>query len=334
MTWKEKRTITILSSILLILLATVVVVLGIRYQKSRTPGTDTPTDQPVLSDPTSYVALSYNNGSTTASFSLDETDIWRWDGNTKFPLDDTVIRSILTELTAWNPQQTLTDASALEGSGVKESTANLTATAADGSVTSLLFGKTTTDGKSYYVQLNEDEHTVYIIPDTLMKLMAVPVYDMCRLPQLPALEESMLQTITIQGPAKNKNPGLVTTLTAQRAEEESETTWRADGANVTDLPAVQALLEDVTHLTLSKCVSFNPSKKAVSICGFDHPTAALEIAYLSESGAERTLTLSVGTKAPDKSGRYVRVNDDTTIYLLATEQLDPLVNLAVHGLES
>ena len=39
----------------------------------------------------------------------------------------------------------------------------------------------------------------------------------------------------------------VTTLTAQRpeGEEEAEATWRSGGANVTDSPTVQALLEDL-----------------------------------------------------------------------------------------
>ena len=52
-----------------------------------------------------------------------------------------------------------------------------------GETCSLVFGNTTTDGNSYYVRLNGDETTAYILPDTLYKLLCRPVYDMMELPK-------------------------------------------------------------------------------------------------------------------------------------------------------
>ena len=70
-----------------------------------------------------------------------------------------MIREILDLLVSWNPQQTLTDDKALEASGLDEPTASLTAATADGTVTTVLFGRTTTDGNSDYVRLNGDYRT-------------------------------------------------------------------------------------------------------------------------------------------------------------------------------
>lgn len=337
MTWKERRTVTILTTILLILIAAVLVVLGIRYRENRTAEEgDLPVsaDTGIVVDPTAYTSLLYDNGTSTLSFTRNDAGLWLWDGNTDFPLDDATISSILEQLTAWNPQQTLTDAEALENSGLDEPVASLTATTASGASTSLLFGKTTTDGTSYYVRLNSDERTVYIIADTLYKLMQVPIYDMCRLPQLPVLAEEDLRSITIRGAAQGEDPvGLTTVLTAQRAEGDNTTSWRSSGANVTDLPAVRSLLEDVTALSVTKCIDFNPSDEAATLCGFDEPAAVLDIGYTTKGGSEQALHLTIGNRLPDGSGRYTRVGEDTTLYLLTTDLLDPLMRLSVEGLE-
>ena len=335
MTWSERRIVTILSTILLILMAALLVVLGMRYRASRDIGKEAPApgDTGVVTDQNAYTSLQYDNGSTTLSFTRDENGTWTWDGSRDFPLDDAVITSILELLTNWKPQQILTGAEAVEKSGLSEPVASLTAVTASGAVTTVLFGNTTTDGDSYYARLNGDETTVYIVADTLYRLMTVPVYDMYDLPELPELREDRIQSITVQGPSPDGDlPGTLTVLTAQRAEADTATTWRSSGANVTDVPLVQSLLEDVTALTITKCVDFDPSAEAASICGLDTPAATLNVTYATEGGAQQALHITVGSRLPDGSGRYIRLGDDTTLFFLPTELLDPLMRIAAEGL--
>lgn len=333
MTWKERRIVTILTTILLVLMAALLIVLGIRYRVSRALQEETAgPGEAAVTDPAAYTTLQYNNGSTTLSFSKNETGVWAWDGNQEFPLDDTVVSSILELLSNWKPQQTLTGAEAIEKSGLAQPTASLTAGTAGGASTTVLFGSATTDGSSYYVRLNGDETTVYIVADSLYKLMQIPVYDMYDLPQLPELRESCIQSIVLQGTPAADHPGPVTVLTAQQATDDAAATWRSSGANVTDLPLVRSLMEDITSLTFAKCVDFNPSDQAASICGFDAPDATLEIQYATEGGTQQTLSFSIGTRLPDRSGRYVRLGDDPTIFALSTELLDPLMRIAAEGL--
>ncbi len=335
MTWRERRIVTILSTILLILMAALLVVLGIRYRASRDIGKEDPAsgDIGVAADQNAYTSLQYDNGSTTLSFTCDENGTWTWDGSRDFPLDDTVITSILELLTNWKPQQTLTGAEAQEKSGLSEPVASLSAATASGAATTVLFGNATTDGNSYYVRLNGDETTVYILADTLYQLMKVPVYDMYDLPELPELREDRIQSVTVQGASPDEDlPGPLTVLTAQRAEGDTATTWRSSGANVTDVPLVKSLLEDVTALTITKCVDFEPSDEAASLCGFDEPAATLDISYATEGGAQQALHITVGNRLPDGSGRYIRLGDDTTLFFLPTELLDPLMRIAAEGL--
>lgn len=337
MTWQERRTVTILSTILLILFAALLIVLGIRYRENREepeqsgaeglPGT-------VAEEESAYSALTYSNGSTTLSFSLDETGHWKWSDDLDFPLDEATVLALLQELSAWSPQQTLTDADSLENAGLDEPSGGLAATASDGSVATLLFGKTTTDGTSYYVRLNGDESTVYIISDALYKLMCVPIYDMMVLPVLPQLEEDTINTIFVRAGSTDdaENLAPITVITAQHADGGS-TTWRYSGANVSDDKLVRDLLEDLTSLQLDKCVIYRPSDEAAAICGFDAPDATLSVGYTLENGEEGTLHLTIGNRLPDGSGRYVRLDDDTTIYLLKTDTLDPLMHISVNGLD-
>lgn len=333
MTWQERRIVTFLSAVLVVLFAIVLVLLGVRYKENRAEkeaaeqaGLSAPVE-----DPGAYTALSYENGDFSLSFSLDENGNWIWSDDPSFPLDDTTILGITSQLASWKPQQTVTDADVLENAGFDQPNGTLTASTAKGDTT-LLFGRATTDGNSYYVRLNGDETTAYILPDTLYTLMSRPIYDMMELPELPELTEDRLLSVTIQGPAgEEESVGVVIVLTAQQSD--GVTTWRSSGANITDDPTVLALLEDLTSLSITKCVDYHPSDEAASICGFDSPDARVAIRYTTESGAEEVLTLTIGSRLPDGSGRYVRLDDDSTIYFLPTETLDPLMPVAVNGLE-
>ena len=47
---------------------------------------------------------------------------------------------------------------------------------------------------------------------------------------------------------------------------------------------------------------------------FGSPTAVLTASYVTDSGTEGTLTLTLGTKNVDGDSYYARMDDDTTIY--------------------
>ena len=255
MSWKEKRLITILSIILAVLCAAVLVVLSIRYraaQAAKDQNTVSPSDIAEAAQ-SEYVALSYSNGSTTLSFSLNENGVWTWDSEPDFPLDDTHVKSILTILETLKPQQTLDMPEDLSVYGLDAPDVSLTATAPDDAVLTVTLGNATTDGTSYYATINSDPDHVFILAGTLRQAMQTPIYQMCRLPELPELTESTITSIQLQGPLVEQvdlegNSTQVrnsTVLTATHAEDDSTAvSWRSGGANITDAPSLRALLED------------------------------------------------------------------------------------------
>ena len=336
MDWRQRRTVTILTAVLLALLAAVLIVLGIRYRENRE---ETPEDDEsaaaAFMTVEGYSALVYSNGSTTLSFTAEEDGDWAWENDPQFPLRQETINSILALLINWRPQQTLAAEEDLSAYGLDEPAGALTLTGADGSVRSLSFGKTTTDGTSRYVMEQSDPSTVYIIADTLFTQMSVPIYDMCDVPLLPLLEESSIRSILIRGPEnEDGTPALGTVLTtAKRDGEDGPVTWLQGSENVTANETVRALLEDIRALVFTRCVDYDPSDEALTICGFDRPPAALTVNYTTDTGTDETVSLTIGAQVLDGSGRYARLGDSTTIYSLPTAALDPLMRVAANGLD-
>ena len=156
-----------------------------------------------------------------------------------------------------------------------------------------------------------------------------------RLEVLPVLEESAIRSILLRGPeGEDGTPALVTVFTtAKRSGDDGPVTWLQGSENITSNETVRALLEDLRTLSLTKCVDYDPSDEAASICGFDAPPAALTVNYASPTGTEESLTLTVGNTVLDGSGRYVRLDGSSTIYSLPTAALDPLMRVAVNGLD-
>lgn len=286
-----------------------------------------------------YTSLTYTNSTATLSFTQDEDGSWIWADDPEFPLDDSTITYIIQILQSLKPQQTITDGDTLEAYGLDQPSATLTATDAEtGETLKLTFGKATTDGTSYYMLMNDAESPVYIVSDTLYNYLSTPIYDMCVLPELPVLTEETLNSLTIQGAVE-------TTLTAahneststdetdgEYSEETSSVTWTSGETDVTDNETLQSLLDELSTLSFTKCADYKPSDEAVELCGFGSPTAVLTASYVTDSGTEGTLTLTLGTKNVDGDSYYARMDDDTTIYLLSASAVSALVTAASSGL--
>ena len=328
----------LLALVLAALAAAGVIRLALNYRDTRQKAAETaaPAEAGSLAQSQGYTHLTYSNSSVTLNFALNEEGLWTWSDDPEFPLDDSTVTAILDLLTDLKFQQTLSNDLELSEYSLDVPAATITASGEEGHDSLTLdIGKATTDGDSYYIMLNGDSSTIYIIADTLYQLMSVPIYDMMALPELPALAKDNIDTISIHGSA-------TTTIRAIRPEEEKDSkeqdeveavvTWRSSGANVTDSAALSSLLEELEGLTFTKCVDYKPSDDAAVLCGFAEPTLTISVIYLSEGGAEQTLLLMLGGATLDGSGYYARMNDDPSIYQIDGGAISALLDVAANGL--
>lgn len=340
---EQKRTFRILLAVAVVLAVILAAVLIYKNQaaKAQEEAEAQAQADAVITQEQEYNSLSYYNGSATLSFTLDEEGSWVWADDPSFPLNQTTVTAIVDLITSLTPQQTITDGDTLEAYGLDNPSATLTATGEDGASLSLSLGKTTTDGQSYYMMMNGDESTVYIIAGTLYNYLITPIYDMCILPEIPDLSEENLSSVTVLGTVSTTlTASQEETATADEAEEGSDSTDAAEadtavtvtwtdsqGNDVTDNGQVTALLTELSTFTLDKCADWRPSDEAATICGFDAPAAVAEIAM-----GENTFTISVGGATLDGTGYYVRINDDTTIYQATTANVETLLSVAQSGI--
>ena len=339
----RKRLTTLLGIVLCVALAAALLKWSGHYRAKLAAEAAAPGEEAAEASPAaSYNALTYYNGSTTLDFVLNEAGKWVWTADPSFPLDDSTIQAILALLENLQPLQTMEAPEELEEYDLGASPAATLKASGEAGSLSLIFGKET-DGGGRFVLKDEDDSTIYIMSPALLEPMSVPIYDMMVLPKVPELAATRLDFIRVYGQATGDGAyATYTILTAQRPEvaegetlEAADVTWRFNGANVTNDPTVQALLESLTTLTIDKCVDYNPSADAAAHCGFDAPVATLEVDFQSEGGAGQTLKLTIGNQLPDGSGRYVRYGDeDPTLYRLTTAALDPLLRIAQEGLEA
>ena len=198
----QKKTLVLLLGILVglgILLAVVSAVKRSSAQREAEEAAAQDAASVITETEAAYSSLTYDNGSATLSFHLDEAGKWVWSDDPEFPLDDSTIQSILTLLTNLKPQQTITEGDTLEAYGLDQPFATLTAAKPDGGTLTISLGNTTTDGNSYYMLMNEQESPVYIISNSLYTEMSKTIYDMCDLPELPQLtvSETAVSTETL-----------------------------------------------------------------------------------------------------------------------------------------
>lgn len=323
----QKKTLLLLVIILAVLAAALLVTRTLKARSAQEAEEAAAAEEAagVITEEAAYSSLTYDNGSATLSFALDEEGNWIWADDPEFPLDDSTVTAIVELLTGLKPQQTITDGDTLEAYGLDDPFATLTATTPEGETLTLALGNTTTDGTSYYMLMNGEESPVYIIADTLYTYMSKAIYDMCALPEMPILTDERIRSVTIFG-----TETLV--LTPEQEEDEDGNTvvsWICGGEDVTD--SVSDVIDELKALNITKCVDYKPTDEAAAICGFDEPVK-VAMTYLTDSGAEQTLTLLIGTENLDGTGYYVRVDDDTTIYQMDLDRVDALLSAAQNGL--
>ena len=333
MALNEKKLITALTGVLVVLAIVVLLVLSSRYRENRKEDPSLSGLIPAAEEGgDDYTSLTYFNGSTTLAFHRNESGKWIWSHDETFPLDESHVVSVVNALLTLSPQQTLSTVESLEDCGLTQPSATFSAKRGDGSSISLSFGNTTTDGKSYYALMNGAESPVYIFSGELMELMQTPIYDMYALPQMPDLTAERIQKITIQGPPSGEGETqLRQSITA--AEHKGSLTWNLDGRDVTSSSRLQGLLEDLAALEIEKCVVYRPSDEALEICGFTAPAANLWANYTTDTDLTENIQITVGGLTLDGESRYVRLNGEKTIFRVDTDLLDPLMVIALSGVE-
>lgn len=259
-------------------------------------------------------ALELCDGEVTLRFARTD-DTWHWVDDGTFPLDQDAVAALLALPSSLAAAEPVQGQGELSGYGLETPKKYVTATA-DGADSTIYVGSQTSDGRWYV-----------LTPDGVVRLAAQAdgealsrsIYDMAVLPELPAITEENLISLTLTG-AEGK----------QVTFSVDESGARRSGArDVTEKTA--SLVDELGKLAVTACVDYDPADGAAAVCGLDAPEAILAVNYVNAHGGDGALTLTVGGSTGD-GGRYVTLNGDATIYRMEETGLAQILTLAALGL--
>lgn len=259
-------------------------------------------------------ALELCDGEVTLRFARTD-DTWHWVDDGTFPLDQDAVAALLALPSSLAAAEPVQGQGELNGYGLETPKKYVTATA-DGADSTIYVGSQTSDGRWYV-----------LTPDGVVRLAAQAdgealsrsIYDMAVLPELPAITEENLISLTLTG-AEGK----------QVTFSVDESGVRRSGArDVTEKTA--SLVDELGKLAVTACVDYDPADGAAAVCGLDVPEAILAVNYVNAHGGDGALTLTVGGSTGD-GGRYVTLNGDATIYRMEETGLAQVLTLAALGL--
>lgn len=259
-------------------------------------------------------ALELCDGEVTLRFARTD-DTWHWVDDGTFPLDQDAVAALLALPSSLAAAEPVQGQGELSGYGLETPKKYVTATA-DGTDSTIYVGSQTSDG-----------HWYVLTPDGVVRLAAQAdgealsrsIYDMAVLPELPAITEENLISLTLTG-AEGK----------QVTFSVDESGARRSGArDVTEKTA--SLVDELGKLAVTACVDYDPADGAAAVCGLDVPEAILAVNYVNAHGGDGALTLTVGGSTGD-GGRYVTLNGDATIYRMEETGLAQVLTLAALGL--
>lgn len=297
----------------LLLIAALLVGCGHKAQ----PDADTDPNAQAALPPEGITALVLSDDTQVLRFRRDG-DIWYWQDDEAFPLDQAGMPALLeaaAAMTASTPVQAGDD---LSEYGLDDAKTSLSVTA-DGETLTFTRGDQAASG-DWYLRCTEDG-TVRMVSDNTVKVFQLldgSIYDMAVLPTLPAITMDTLHTAAITGSGD-----------VQINLRVVDGVRKVGSRDVT--AETEALMDELSRLTVTACVDYDPAEGAAAVCGLDAPEAVLTLTYANAVGTEETLTVAVGLPIGD-GGRYVTISGDATIYRMEEASLVQVLTLAETGL--
>ena len=268
--------------------------------------------------PEGITALTLSDDTQVLRFRRDG-DIWYWQDDETFPLDQASMPALLEAAAAMTAAPSVPAGDDLSAYGLDAAKTSLSVTA-DGETLTFTRGDQAASG-DWYLRCTEDGTVRTVSDDTVkvFQLLDGSIYDMAVLPTLPAITMDTLHTAAITGAS-----GVQINLRVVDGVR------KVGSRDVTAETA--ALMDELSQLAVTACVDYDPAEGAAAVCGLDAPEAVLTLTYANAVGTEETLTVTVGLPIGD-GDRYVTLGGDATIYRMEETSLVQLLTLAETGLK-
>lgn len=241
-------------------------------------------------DNSSISSISYLYDGENLAFSLKKDgETWQYDGNTNFPLNQSSLTGMSSQLQSLTASRKLKDnLDDAADYGLDEPSNQVTVKDSDGTEFSIYFGNTNDAAGITYIYTSAREG-IYTIDSGLKDYFSHTLLDMIVEDELPAPDSTAVYSdITItQGDSKlaltfNENSDAALDYLERCG-------WSADlnGEKfAADDDAVSSLTSTLGSLSTSGCAAFDITEEEKSIYGLDNPTAVITMNYTQTETVE------------------------------------------------
>lgn len=311
--------IRVLETLLLVLVAATILFFIVRSWRNSRPAEEGDAAGSVVTEDLSVVnAVSCSNGTEELTFTLTEEGKWVWI-NESFPLDQKAVTEFVETLTSFVPTVTVASGETVDlGSYELDSPLyEVSYTTRGGETTALQFGKSAENGGAY-VKYAGDESNVYLAGSVLVKQVKQGLYDYCTIPAFPALNADTIRSVTF---ASEKNSCAYT-----KKETRGENRWYLGSHDVTQSITLAAALEELSGLSFSSILVWDPLEDSLAICELDVPRAEIVLEYVDAAGRDMSLTVSIGNDR-DENNYFATRSDSNAIYTLRKSSVEHIMAL-------
>lgn len=286
-------------------------------------------------DSSAIASISYLHEDETLSFSLKkDKETWQYDGNTKFPLNQSSVNGIKTQLQSLTASRKVqSDQKNAADYGLSEPSQQVTVKDSDGTELTIYFGNTNDSAGVTYIYTSETSG-IYTIDAKVKDYFSHSLLEMIQEDELPTPDSTAAyQKITIQ---KGEQTTALTFKEGSNAalDPTERCSWFADQNGesfaVSD-DAVSNLTDALNNLSTEGCAAYEITDAQKATYGLDHPSAVITFGYTQEetkkdktSTVSHTFTLNIGKQVGDYS--YVSWDKIAQVYLMSTASLDAFMN--------
>lgn len=289
-------------------------------------------------DSSSISSIRYHYDGESLSFSLQKDgETWQYDDNTKFPLNQSSLTGMNTQLTSLTASRKIKDN--LDNAadyGLDQPSNEVTVKDSDGTEFTIYFGNTNESASVTYIYTSAGKE-IYTIDSGVKDYFSHPLLDMIVEDELPEPDS----TAVFQKLAIKQGEDSLTLSFNDKGNPNLDYLGRCSWfANLNgekfaaDDDAVSSLTSTLSSLTTSGCAAFDITEKELATYGLDQPSAVITMKYTQTETVESEdetvevpygFTLKIGKAVGDY--HYVTWDNISQVYLMSTSALESLLNV-------
>lgn len=248
---------------------------------------------------TGITKISYTDGQDSFSFTKTDNN-WSYDGDSAFPLDDSYVTYMESELEKIEAVRKLENTEELSSYGLDNPMYIIHITDAEGTVTDINIGNTA--GENYYLTI--DKSTIYTVDSTVIDSLVWDLNSMVLMDTFPTISNGNLVSMEIT------EGGNITTFNTENNEEEISVCAGGLGAIEVSNMIAYGITED----------------SAQAEYGLDSGNRITATATYTEEDEEKTVTLYIGTKDEAEENYYIQIEGSGIVYAENVDVVNNILN--------